>query len=103
MFDNATLHALQHQGRRMRAALAECPPNRKEAGLIQRRVDDILDRRPKVFSVASDGETIYDNASPMVLSQGLMPGVSVVVNSSGEPEAVLRHDELMRRNPRDPS
>lgn len=82
-FDEKTLSALQHQGRRMSAALAE--KDRKEAAIIQRRVDDILDNRPRVHTVAPDGEIVYDNASPWVLEQAQ----TTAVNATGEPEPVL--------------
>ena len=78
--DSKTLSALQHQGRRMSAALAE--KDRKEAAIIQRRVDDILDNRPRVHAVTPDGEIVYDNASPWVLEQ------TIAVNA-GPAEPVL--------------
>jgi hypothetical protein len=99
--DADSLHHLKYQARRMAHALhGTIPPDRVEAELIQKRCDDIFDRLPKVFAVAGDGEVIYDNASPMVLSQGLMPGFSAIVNSSGAPEAVVSHEALKRGEPR---
>lgn len=69
-FDPATLHLLQHQGRRMQYALhQETPPNRKEAEAIQVRVDDILDRRPRPVAVTKHGDIVYDGDSPWVLAQ----------------------------------
>lgn len=83
-FDSATLHQLQYQGRRMHHVLHETtPPDRKEALAIQQRVDDILDRRPQVHSVASDGEVVFDDQSSWVLGQ------TVAVNATSEPEVVL--------------
>ncbi len=87
-FDAATQHALNYQGRRMRAALhppAGGVPDRKEALLIQRRVDDILDRRPRVHSVAPDGEIVWEDQSPFV--QGQVE--SIAVNATGQAEVVL--------------
>lgn len=84
-FDPTTLTALQQQGRQMRVALHETyPPDRRRAGRIQVEVDKILDNRPRVFAVASNGEAIYDNSSPWVKDQ-----VSVVENRTDEPEPVL--------------
>lgn len=69
-FDPVTMQQLLHQSRRMRHALHETlPPDRREAELIQRRVDDILDRRPKPVGTTSDGEILWENQSPWVLAQ----------------------------------
>lgn len=90
-FDNETQHALEYQGRRMRAALHDGVPDRKEALLIQKRVDDILDRRPRPIAVAGDGEVIFDNASPFVREQ-------VALNATGQAEIVL-YGEVVQRLP----
>lgn len=91
-FDSATEHLLRTQGLRMRHALHPPhggAPDRKEALLIQKRVDDILDRRPRPIAVASDGEVIYDNASPFVREQ-------VAHNATGQAEIVLCGDVVER-------
>lgn len=77
-----TLSALQHQGRRMSAALAE--KDRKEVEIIHRRVDDILDKRPRPVGEATDGEVIYDDAGTWVLAQ-----LTETVNTTDVPERVL--------------
>ena len=84
--DNVTLTKLQHQGRRMHYALAN--GNQREADVIQRRVDQILDERPRVFAVAPDGETVFDNASPWVKAQVVGTGVPgcPTVRTFGLPE-----------------
>lgn len=51
---------LELEGRRMRAALDQIPPDRVEAAKVQDRVDRILDNRPNVRIVASDGEVVWD-------------------------------------------
>lgn len=79
--DPKTLAALQYQGRRMAAALAE--NDQKEADLIQRRVDQLLDGRPAAVG-ETDGEVIYDNADTWLQAQ-----VTDVVNNTGKPESVL--------------
>jgi hypothetical protein len=97
--DSQTMHLLAHQGRRMNYVLHEMvPPDRKEAVRIQQRVDDLLDRRPKVRSVAGDGEIIWDDQSSWVKAQAeldagapLPPGATVAVNKTGRPEHVLPH------------
>lgn len=89
-FDLATQHLLEYQGRRMRAALGACPPDRKEALLIQNRVDDILDRRPRHYAVAVDGEVVWSNSPhSWVADQALPAGAALAVNAAGEPERVL--------------
>ena len=77
-----TLSALQHQGRRMRAALEA--GDRKQVEIVHRRVDQILDERPRPVAEAADGEVIYDDAGAWVLAQ-----VSEVVNNTSVPEPVL--------------
>lgn len=87
-FDSATRYALEYQGRRMRAALHPVDgnaPDRKEAALIQRRVDDILDRRPQIHSIAPDGEIIWDSQSPFVMQQV----ESIVQNATGQAEVAI--------------
>jgi len=88
--DPATLHLLQHQGRRMHAALHDVvPPDRKKALEIQLLVDDILDRRPRPIAVTSDGEILYEGTSPYVVAQAVpAPAASTVVNT-GPAEPVL--------------
>ena len=89
-FPPDVLHLLRYQGRRMRAVLHETvPPDRKEALMIQQRVDAILDRRPRNHSVAPDGEIVWDNASSWVASQTMPAGMTVAVNETGEPEQVI--------------
>lgn len=94
-FDPATQAMLEYQGRRMSQALhGTMPPDRKEAALIQRRVDDILDRRPRdPIGVTSDGEVIWPNADPWILDQ-LAPGLSLAVNNTSVPEYVQRAEDM---------
>lgn len=82
-FDEKTLSSLQYQGRRMHAALEQ--DDRKEAELIQRRVDHILDNLPGVAAELPDGGLVHENASPWILDQAS----SIVRNASGHPEPVL--------------
>ena len=79
--DPKTLAALQHQGRRMHAALEA--KDRKQVEIIHRRVDQILDNRPGVAGVMPDGEVVYDNDS------WLAAQVTEAVNATGEDEQVL--------------
>jgi len=88
--DSATLTKLQYQARRMHFALEH--NDQREADAVQRRVDQILDERPRVFAVATDGETIYDNASPWIKAQ-----VSTVVNTTGVPEKVFGLSDVLER------
>lgn len=84
MIDSKTLASLEYQSRRMRHALAK--GNTREAEFVQNRVDQILDARPRVFVIASDGEVIYDNVSDWVKGQ-VCP--TLAQNLTGEPEYVL--------------
>lgn len=99
-FDRATTTALQYQARRMNKVLHHTlPPDRREAEMIQRRVDDILDRRPRATAVASDGEVIWENSSPFVLGQV----ETIVQNSTGQAEVVLTPEQWRRMGgPEDP-
>lgn len=88
-FDHATLHALEYQGRRMRAALHPGPgeiPDRQKARLIQDRVDGILDRRPRPIAVTDDGEILWEGTSPFVLGQA---SESIALNATGQAEVVM--------------
>jgi hypothetical protein len=94
--DPSTQHALEYQGRRMRAVLhGMVPPDRKEALLIQKRVDDLLDRRPSPLGRMPDGELIWSDASPFVQGQILPPGTSVAVNNTGEAEPVVTGKDIV--------
>lgn len=85
--DKETLHLLQFQGARMYRALhSQSPPDRRLAKEIQVTVDEILDRRPRAYAVASDGEVIFDSESSWVKDQ-----VTTAVNDTGKPEVVLPH------------
>jgi hypothetical protein len=92
-FDAATLHALRYQGDRMQHVLHKTlPPDRKEAKMIQARVDDILDRRPRNHVISPDGEIVWEGAvSPFVLEQAM----TLAVNATGEPERVLKASDLV--------
>lgn len=91
MIDNETLHLLEHQGRRMNHVLHEMtPPDRKEAELIQLRVDAILDRRPKPIAVNSDGEVLFEGTSPWVTTQA-----KPAVNATSEPERVITPEPVL--------
>ena len=93
--DTETLHLLRHQKVRLNAALAQIPPDRVLAAEIQVTIDEILDRRPRVHSVAPDGEIVLDDQSPWVKAQA-------AVNETGKPEKVLtaeQHAELLNRLP----
>lgn len=93
-FHPDTQAALAHQGRRMHRALhVERPPNRKEAELIQRRVDDILDRRPTVVGTMPDGEPVWSTATPWEMEQLLPAAKTIAVNTTGEPEQVLTAEQ----------
>lgn len=87
-FDPQTLHMLQYQGRRMHHALhEETPPNRREAEEIQRRVDDILDRRPRPIAQTRDGDVVYDGDSPWVLAQAAETAEFTTVIPDALPDA----------------
>ncbi len=79
IIDRKTRAALLHQRRRLEAARQS--KDRKEAAIIQRRIDQILDNRPSVHAVAPDGEVIFDDASPWVKAQTV----------DGEPGWLLPH------------
>lgn len=100
-FDPTTQQMLEYQARRLHHALHETyPPDRKEAGLIQRRVDDILDRRPREPSgVAPDGEVIWPDSSSWVADQldPLPPAKTIAVNATSDPEYVIRPEDPMPR------
>lgn len=85
-FDSNTQAKLDYQARRMQFALAE--GNTREAEVIQRRVDTILDTRPSPIAVAADGEVLYDNQPASVIAQG------VAFNVTDEDEAVLTSQQL---------
>jgi hypothetical protein len=93
-FDPTTQRMLEYQARRLHYVLHETvPPDRKEAGLIQRRVDDILDRRPREPSgVAPDGEVIWPDSSSWVADQALPDARTIAVNATPDPEPVLPTD-----------
>ena len=97
-FDAHTTRQLVLQGRRMQHALHTIPPDRKEARLIQDRVDQILDNRPRVTAIAPDGEILWSNQSPLVLDQGtpLPPAPPDIVNDTGRPEPVLSAEQWRR-------
>lgn len=87
MLDADTIHALQYQRRRRVHALAQVPPDRKEAELCMQRVDGILDRQRTSIAVASDGEIVYGNGGSWAAQQA-----SWVTNASGAEEPVQRPD-----------
>lgn len=93
--DPATLHLLQHQGRRMTLALhgnEKQLPDRELAKEIQVLVDDILDRRPRPIAVTLSGEVLYEGTSPYVVAQAhIEAGLPAPVNATDEPEVVLPH------------
>lgn len=97
---------LELEGRRMRAALDQIPPDRVEAAKVQDRVDRILDNRPNVRIVASDGEVVWDEndwiseqAKPMpeVYPDSVYTDDSIDTNAGGV--ALLERPE--HENPRD--
>ena len=79
--DAQTLHLLQYQGARRRHWLGLTPPDRDEAKRCLERMDDIIDRRPRVFAVTPDGETIYDNATLWEKAQ--VAGEQITLNDTG--------------------
>lgn len=102
-FDPSTMRYLEHQARRMHYVLHETfPPDRKEAELIQRRVDGILDRRPREpIAVTSHGELIWPDSSSWVADQALYdaggvlpPAQTIAVNATPDPEYVVRPDDM---------
>ncbi len=85
--DSNTTKLLQNQSKRRAHWLSLTPPDRVEAQRCMRRVDDILDRRPKVYAVASDGEVVYSDAAPWIKGQLMLPGLSIATNTTDEPAA----------------
>ena len=83
---------LTYQHRRLTAALGETPPNRKEAGLIYRRVDDILDRRMRPVGLTPDNEVVWPDQSPFVQAQAF-PLEAIAVNATGQAEVVLTQEQ----------
>lgn len=87
-FDPKTLANLQYQSRRMRFSLER--NNRRQVDLIHQRIDQILDNRPGVAGVASDGEVVYDNDS------WLAAQVKEDVNTTAAAEHVLTSEQLLQ-------
>lgn len=69
MIDTVTLDRLKFQATRRARLLGNIPPDRKEAEACVRRIDDILDARPRPIAVATDGEAVLNNQSPWVIDQ----------------------------------
>lgn len=89
-FPPDVLHLLRYQGERMKWALhGVVPPDRKEAKQIQKRVDAILDRRPRNHTVAPDGEIVWGGTSSWIEGQTLPSGAVVAVNSTGQAESLV--------------
>ncbi len=84
MIDTFTLGRLKFQANRRRRLLAATPPDRAEAAACVRRIDDILDARPRPIAVAGDGEAVLDDQSSWVLDQLLEP-LPLGVDSEKDP------------------
>lgn len=90
-FDSVTLDQLEFQAARFKAAqhgTEKTIPDRKEAALIMRRIDDILDRRPRTYRVGIDGELVWESESSWIQDQ-VLPGETIAVNATGQAEIVL--------------
>lgn len=96
--DEETRERLLYQWRRLQLAEhgdREHIPDRKEAELIHRRINDILDRRKRPVEVKSDGTIVWsDEVSPWIADQGgfLPAGESIAVNATGQAEVVSSAD-----------
>jgi len=86
--DKELLRRLNHQRLRRQACLNRVPPDRAEAARCLRRIDDMLDRRPRPIAVATDGEIVLDDQSPWVQKQ-----VHIVKNDTDTPERILTAEQ----------
>lgn len=94
-----TVEVLRHYAGRRRIFLAQVPPDRKGAEACMRRIDDVIDRRPRPVAVAGDGEVLWSDSDPWVIAQaivtnydtgGILPqGLFTIVNNTGAAELVL--------------
>lgn len=93
-FHPDTLRSLRQQATKLHNILTNPDPDISplERDRIQSRVDRILDERPRVHSIANDGEIIWSSASTWVKDQGspLPPGETIAVNATGQAEVVTR-------------
>jgi hypothetical protein len=92
VLDEDTKARLAYQWRRLQLALhgdEQHIPDRKEAALIYRRINDILDYRIRPVEIRPDGSPVWPDAvSPWIADQ-INVGLSIAVNTTGEAERVV--------------
>ena len=99
VLDEDTKDRLRYQWRRLQLAEhgdSNNIPDRKEALLIRRRMDDILDYRLRPVEIRADGSVVWPDAvSPWIADQVNGTGMIPTMNNTGEPERVYTPEETL--------
>jgi hypothetical protein len=92
VLDEETRDRLQYQWRRLQLALHGDElhiPDRKEAALIYRRINDILDYRIRPVEIRPDGSPVWPDAVSSWVADQAFGGITYAVNETGEAEQIL--------------